>query len=118
MNPMGMIDAIRSKERMSERNGIQDRQLNRGHAEIALALYNISQRIGKQYNKDDQTHQDLSEMVKYIEAQVLRGVSLSDVKSITVNNWEFDSDLDLYKKEYPEFANKFRLGHMDGMQKT
>lgn len=109
MNPMGLIDPLRGKAKLSEHNGIEHRQLNRRDAEAALALYNVSEQLERPYRYEDPTVHNLARDVQYIEAQVLGGVSLNDIKEIKINDWELASDLERYRKQYPQYADKFVL---------
>jgi len=105
MNPGGLIDALGEKEKMSEKYGLEHRMLNRSHAELAKAMYNVSKKLEAPYLE----HSKITEAVRYIEAPILGGATLEDIKEIIINNWEFEDDLDWYKKTYPKYANLFRL---------
>ncbi|MBU0597758.1 DUF3626 domain-containing protein [Patescibacteria group bacterium] len=111
MNPTGLIDALRKKEKMSDKNGLGNRLLNREHAELSLALYYLSQDLDRPYTPTEQFNRE-GKKVQYIEAQILGGVDLKkDVGEIIINDVDVDPDgaLEYYKQEYPQYAHLFRL---------
>jgi len=108
MNPMGMIDAIRPKEKSSVRNGLEHRMLNRAHAEVAKAIYNLSRQFeDPYYGKED----DLigHKAVQYIEAPILGGVDMSYIKEIVVDFPEIEFGMEGFKKDYPQYAHLIRF---------
>lgn len=108
MNPMGMIDALRRKESLSDRYGLEHRLLNRGGALVAKAIYNLSRELEEPYyGKGDELIGDKS--VQYIEASVLGGVDMSYVKEIVVNLPEGEFGMEGFKKDYPQYAHLIRF---------
>ncbi|MDP2684314.1 MAG: DUF3626 domain-containing protein [bacterium] len=112
MNPTGLRDFNRAKQKMSEKNGLRNRQLNNDHAAIAKALYNISEEFDKPAIITEQEDKRL----KYIEAQINGGVSMDDVKEIIINDWEFDSDLEGWQEQYPQYKGLFKLAPREGKE--
>ncbi len=104
MNPRGLRNFNHSKEKLSEKNGLKHRQLNSEHAGIAKALYNISEELDEPFYGKDADNR-----MKYIEAQILGGVSMDDVREIIINDYEFEGEINDWKKEYPQYAELFRL---------
>ncbi|TSC82766.1 MAG: hypothetical protein G01um101420_124 [Parcubacteria group bacterium Gr01-1014_20] len=114
MNPMGMIDAIRGKENQSDRHGLEHRLLNRDHAQIAKAIYNLSRELEKpHYGKGREDELPGAKAVQYIEAQVLGGIDMSYIKEIIVNYPEDEFGMEGFKEAYPKYSHLIRFAKND-----
>jgi hypothetical protein len=93
---------------LSPKNGLEHRLLNLEDAKRAKAMYGVNQKLEDvYYGEVDPTLGRRA--VQYIEAQILGGVSMDDVKEIIINADEIDFGMDGLKEKYPKYAHLFRF---------